>query len=76
MARDLWHVMLGIEGTGKGAERAEEHQRVGTQQGRPTSHSVGGCPLAGPRHRDPVVPPTCTVRLAWDTSQGCLHRLQ
>ena len=76
MARDLQHVMLGIEGTGKGAERAEEHQRVGTQCGRPTSHSVDGCTLARPRHRDPVVPPTCTVRLARDTSQGCLHRLQ
>ena len=76
MACDLRHVMLGIEGTVKGTEGTPEgHQRADTQSGRPTSHSVGGCTLAGPGHGDPVVPPTC-MRLAQDTSQRCLHRLQ
>ena len=56
-ARDLQHMMLGIEGTVKGTEETPEgHQRASTQSGRPTSHSADGCTLAGPGHGDPVGP--------------------
>ena len=62
MARDLHHVMPGIEGTGKRTERAEEHQRVGTQCGRPTSHSVGApWPDPGTETRWSLPPAPCDL---------------